>query len=188
MYEGNTKPDSRDVSETYLEPRWVSTSSWNSPSVWLGSKYTLNIELPLDRFGQSNKFRKKSKKKFRDIQQMTPHLPSDVFSRSSRGYPENVLGTSRINSPGTYVGRQIRTFPRRHFEMSPGRQFRASLGWSDRIFRRRPGDVRRGRPETIICRLGIYCIICYCHLYTCRNSKCKCKFFMLFLTISSQFL
>ena len=34
--------------------------------VRLGSKYILSIDLLLDRFGQSNKFRKKSKKKFRD--------------------------------------------------------------------------------------------------------------------------
>ena len=44
----------------------------------LGYKYTLSIELPLYRFGQSNKFQKKSKKKFRDIQQMTPHCPKGI--------------------------------------------------------------------------------------------------------------
>ena len=36
--------------------------------VSLDSKYTLSIELPLDRFGESSKFRKESKKKFRGIQ------------------------------------------------------------------------------------------------------------------------
>ena len=47
--------------------------------VWLGSEHTLSIELLLDRFGQSNKFQRKKKKKFRDIQQMTPHRPKDLF-------------------------------------------------------------------------------------------------------------
>ena len=42
---------------------------------WLSSKYTLSIELLLDRFGQSNKLRKESKKEFRDIQQKIPHCP-----------------------------------------------------------------------------------------------------------------
>ena len=87
--------------------------------VRLGSKYTLSIELLLDRFGQLIKFRKKSKKKFRDIQQMTPHRPYDVFSRLSRGRSKNVLGTSRINLTGCHLetspGRQIGTSPRSQF-------------------------------------------------------------------------
>ena len=41
----------------------------------LGSKYILSIELRLDKSCQSNKFRKKSKKKLKDIQQMTQHRP-----------------------------------------------------------------------------------------------------------------
>ena len=43
--------------------------------VWLSSKYTLSIQLLLDRFGQSSKLRKESKKEFRDIQQKIPHCP-----------------------------------------------------------------------------------------------------------------
>ena len=39
----------------------------------VGSKYIFCIELLLDKFRQSNKFRKKSKKKLKDIQQMTRH-------------------------------------------------------------------------------------------------------------------
>ena len=54
-----------------------------------------------------------------------------VLSRSSRGRPENVLGTIRINLPGTSLERQIKT--------SPGRHFRTSSG--------RPRDVRSGRPR-----------------------------------------
>ena len=38
----------------------------------MGSKYTLSIELLLDGSGQSNKFWKKTKEKFRDLQQMDP--------------------------------------------------------------------------------------------------------------------
>ena len=60
--------------------------------VRLGSKYTLSIELLLDRFDQSNNFRKKSKKKFRDTQQMTPQRPKDLLWRSFRGRPEKALG------------------------------------------------------------------------------------------------
>ena len=76
------------------------------------------------RFGQSNKFWKKSLKKL-DIQVW-------VLWSSSRGCLENVLGTSRINLPGTSLERQIWT----------------SLGRSNRIFRGCPGDVGggRGRP------------------------------------------
>ena len=96
------------------------------------------------RFGQSNKFWKKSL----DIQVW-------VLSRSSRGRPENVLGTSQINLPGTSLKRQIKTSPGRHFRTFPGRQIGTSLGRqigmspgrSYRIFRGRPGDVGGGRPR-----------------------------------------
>ena len=95
--------------------------------VRLCSKYTLSIELFLDRFCQWNKFQKKSKKKFRDIQQMTPYRPKDMFWRSFRGQPENILGKFRINLPGTSLWRQIETSPGRHFGTYPGRQIGASL-------------------------------------------------------------
>ena len=78
-----------------------------------------------------------------------------MFSRSSRGRPENVLGTSWINLPRTFLGSQIRTSTGCHFETPPGcqivmflgRQFVTSLGWSRRIFRRCPGDVGGGPPQ-----------------------------------------
>ena len=57
--------------------------------VRLGYKYTLSIELLLDRFCQSNKLQRKSKKKCRDIQQMTPCRSKEVFSRMSGGRPES---------------------------------------------------------------------------------------------------
>ena len=81
-----------------------------------------------------------------------------VLSRSSRGRPENVLGTSRINLPGTSLERQIKTSPGRHFRTSPERQIGTSPGWSNRIFRGRPGDVGGGCPQDVLgtntCPLG----------------------------------
>ena len=100
---------------------------------------------------QSNKFWKKSLKKCWDIQVW-------IIWRSSRGSPENVLRTCRINLPGTSLERQIRTSPGRHFRASSGRQIGTSPGRSNRIFRRRPRDVGGGLPwdvlGTNICRLG----------------------------------
>ena len=102
------------------------------------------------RFAQSNKFWKESLKKL-DIQVW-------VLSRFSRGRPENVLGTSRMNLPGTSLERQIKTSPGRHFRMSWGREIGTFLGRSNRIFRGRPRDVERGRPRDVLrantCRLG----------------------------------
>ena len=101
------------------------------------------------RFGQSNELWKK----ILDIQVW-------VLWMSSRGRPENVLGTSWINLPGTSLERQIRTSSGRHFRTSPGRQIGTSPGRSNRIFRGRPGDVGGGRPRDVlgtnICRLGIF--------------------------------
>ena len=55
-------------------------------------------------------------------------------------------------------GRQIRMPVRRHFETSPGRQFRTSPGWSNSIFRGCPEDVEgRGTQDVLgtnISRLG----------------------------------
>ena len=103
------------------------------------------------RFGQSNKFWKKSL----DIQVW-------VLSRSSRGRPENVLGTSRINLPGTSLERQIKTSLGRHFRTSSERQIGTSLwrqietspGRSNRIFRGRPGD--QYLPAGIFSYIDIY--------------------------------
>ena len=118
----------------------------------------LSIESLLDRFGQSNNFRKWSTKKFRDIQQMTQQRPKNVFWRSSRGRPENVLGTSRISLAGTSPGYQIRTSSGHHFRTSLGRHFETSPGLSNRIFRGSPGGVEGGRSRDVlgtnICRLG----------------------------------
>ena len=128
--------------------------------VRLGCKYALSIELFLCRFGQSKKFHKKSKKKIRDIQQMTTHCLKDVFWRSSKRRPGNVLATSRINLPGTFLGHQTRTSSVRHFRTFPGRQIETSPGWSNRIFRGHPRDVGGGRPRNIlgtnICFLGLW--------------------------------
>ena len=59
----------------------------------------MSIELLLDWFGQSNKFPKKIKMKFRDIQQMSPHCPKNVFSSSSRGHL-GMLRDAQIRSFG----------------------------------------------------------------------------------------
>ena len=72
-----------------------------------------------------------------------------VLWRSSRGRPDNALGTSQITLWGNSLESQIRTSPRRHFKTSRGRQIGTSpvrqIGTtprrSNRIFRRRPGDV-----------------------------------------------
>ena len=113
----------------------------------------------LDRFGESNKFWKKTSKNFWDIQIW-------VLSRSSRECPENVIGTSQIKLSGmslerqirTSTGRQFRTYKRCQIGTSSGRQIRTSLGWSNRIFRGRPGEVGGGRPGNVLgintCRLG----------------------------------
>ena len=111
------------------------------------------------RSGQSNEFWKKSLKKDLDIQVW-------VLSRSSRWCHENVLGSSRINLPGTSLERQIKVSPGHHFRtspgrqigMSPGHQIGTSPGRSNRIFRGRSGDVGGGRTRDVlgtnICRLG----------------------------------
>ena len=79
-----------------------------------------------------------------------------MLSKSPRGRPENVLGTSRINLHGTSLGRHFETSPGRQIGTSPGRQFGTSLGWSNRIFRRRPGDVGGGRPGDQYLPAGIF--------------------------------
>ena len=80
-----------------------------------------------DRFGQSNKFWKKSLKKNWNIEVW-------VLWRSSRGRPENVLPTCRVNFPGTFLECQIRTSPWR----------------SNWIFRVHLGDVGEGRPQDVL--------------------------------------
>ena len=77
--------------------------------LWSFTGFSIHLEcLNAFRFGQSNKFWKNSWK---------------IFWASKFECCENVLGTSRINLPGTSLERQIRT----------------SLG--------RPQDVRSGRPQ-----------------------------------------
>ena len=120
----------------------------------------------LDRFGQSNKFWKKLKKKKNwNIQVWVSKDPlgnvwgHEIILRTSQ---INLLGTSlehqiRIEHqiisghPHDVPGRQIRTSPRRQIGVSPGR--------SNRIFRGCPGDVGGGHPRDVlgtnICRLGI---------------------------------
>ena len=100
------------------------------------------------RFGQSNKFWKKSL----DIQVW-------VLSRSSRGRPENVLGTSQINLPGTSLKRQVKTSPGRHFRTFSGRQIGTSSGWSNRSLGDVLGTLGRVVLGTNMCRLGYsFCI------------------------------
>ena len=134
------------------------------------------------RFCQSNKFWKKSLKKL-DIQVW-------VLSRSSRGRPENVLGTSRINLPGTSLERQIKTSPGRHFRTTPGRLIGTSLGRSNRIFRGRPRDVGGGRPGDQYLPAGfrvILTLIIYLKpLFSLNNSSNN--FFMLFLLTDNESL
>ena len=94
---------------------------------WNAVRYIWSIEYVL----------KEKLKKFWDIQVW-------VLWRSSRGRPENVLGTSRINLPGTALERHIRTSPGLHFRTSDwdvrGTSDR-DVRRSNRIFRRRPGNV-----------------------------------------------
>ena len=118
----------------------------------------MDIESFLDRFGLSNKFRKKSKKEiygnptddptsslrrtFKFVYQTSWECPGDVPNQPPRDNP----WTSDSNIPG------------RHFKTSLGRQFRTSMGWLNRIFRGCPGDVGGRRfPDilrTNICWLG----------------------------------
>ena len=92
-----------------------------------------------------------------------------VLSRSSRGRPENVLGTSRINLPGTSLERQIKTSPGRHFRTSPGRQIGTSPGRqigtspgrSNRIFRGVLGTLEGDVLGTNICRLRSFWFLIY---------------------------
>ena len=60
-----------------------------------------------------------------------------VLSKSSWVRPENVLGMSRINLPGTSLERQIKTSTGRQFRTSPGRNV---PGMSDREV---PGTVKQ---------------------------------------------
>ena len=62
----------------------------------------MSIELLLDRFGQSNKFRKKSKEKFRDIQQMDI-VPKMCF----HGRLGDVLRISWGRPKSTFQGRPL---------------------------------------------------------------------------------
>ena len=73
-----------------------------------------------------------------------------MFSKSSRGRPENVLGTSQINLPETSVGRHFETSPGRQIRTSRGRQFGTFPGWSNRCFRGRPGDISGGSPRDVL--------------------------------------
>ena len=77
------------------------------------------------------------------------------FGTSKCEYFEGPLGDVRINFPGTFLERQIRTSYGRHFRTSPGRQIgtpperqtRTSPGLSNRIFRESPGEVGGRRPR-----------------------------------------
>ena len=98
-----------------------------------------------------------------------------MFSKSSRGRPENVLGTSRSNVLGTPRINLHGTSCGRHFETSRGRQIGTSRGWSNRIFWGRPGDVgggcSRGVLGTNICRLGTLIFPCSRKLKSTKLSQ-----------------
>ena len=96
----------------------------------------------------------------------------------SEGPLGDVLGTSRINLPGTSLERRIRTSPERHFRtslgrqigMSSGRQIGTSPGLSNRIFRGCPGDVGGGRPGDQYLPAGRYV-----YLSLLRSSSGSCS-------------
>ena len=78
---------------------------------------------------------------------MSTDFPWDLLWR---GRPDNVLGTSQIILPGMSLKRQIWTSPGRHFRTSLDRQIETSPGWSNKIFRGRPGDVGAWRPRDVL--------------------------------------
>ena len=84
----------------------------------------------LDRFGQSNKFWKKSWKKFWDIQVW-------VLWRSSRGCPENFLGTSETTSQE----RPLNVRLGRLHEVRLGRPQDGQIGSLGDVLGRLEGDV-----------------------------------------------
>ena len=96
----------------------------------------------LDRFGQSNKLRRKSENKFSDIQ-------GDIL-RTSWGRPES---TSQRRPLNVKLGRPMtlfQTFRGRQVGTSPERQIGRSLGWSNRISRELLGDVGGRRARDIL--------------------------------------
>ena len=80
--------------------------------------------------------------KFKDIREETIERPEDVLWRSSNRRPENAyLGMSFGGWSGSSLERQTET----------------SLGWSNKIFRRRSEDAGGGPSDALgdnICRLG----------------------------------
>ena len=66
------------------------------------------------------------------------------------GHPENALGMSRINLPGTPLERQIKTAPGRHFRTSRGRPRPTSPGRLLKILFDRPDDVPIWRPGDVL--------------------------------------
>ena len=103
--------------------------------VRLDANYTLSIELFLDRFGQSNKFRKKSKKKFRNIQKMTPIVPKTCF----QGPLGDVLRTSLGHPETTSQGHLL--------DVRLERPLNLRLGCSLDVISRRSQDDRLERPQ-----------------------------------------
>ena len=85
---------------------------------------TLSSELLLDRFGQFNKFRKKSKKKFRDIQEMTHIVPKTCFECT----PGDVLRTSKERPELTSQGPPLSVRLQHPFRTSLGREIETSSG------------------------------------------------------------
>ena len=82
------------------------------------------------------------------------------MSRSSRGRPENVLGTSPVNLLGTSLERQIKTSPGRQIGTCPGRQIGTSPERSNRIFRGHPGTLEEDVLRTIFASW----VVCFIHI------------------------
>ena len=77
----------------------------------LGSQCTLSVEFLLVSSGQSNKFRKKTKKDFLGYPTDNHTSLLICIFMFVQGRRQNVLVTSRINLPGRFLQRQIRTSP-----------------------------------------------------------------------------
>ena len=109
--------------------------------VSLGSQYTLSVEMPLDRFGQTNTFWMKS---LEDIQVW-------VLWRSSRGRLESTSQGSLLECQiKTTPGRHFRTSPRRQIGTSPERQIGTSTGRQIGMSPGRLNRFFRGRPRNVL--------------------------------------
>ena len=105
----------------------------------------------LGRFGQQNKFWKKSKSKYMDIQQMTHYRSQDVTWRSAAGRPENVLRNFWINLPETSSDQEV---PKTLFQevppTSPGPPLKTLLDHPRGVLLWCSGDVLKWCPGNVL--------------------------------------